>query len=94
MTARLSKRFYEVLGEDMEQRLAELWADLVRWMFGFWVTTMMALAGVLLALHGGCSQVQPTRALGQTRRLPLLTHLKPPHPSFSATPCCDAADSG
>ena len=87
VTARLSKRFYEVLGEDianelvdwfnavdltyrtdlkelnelnfarfdakLEQRLAELRADLVRWMFGFWVTTMMALAGVLVALRGG-----------------------------------------
>jgi hypothetical protein len=92
VTARLSKRFYEVLGEDvanelvdwfnavdltyrtelrelnemnfarfdakLDQRLAELRAELrtgladtrtelVRWMFGFWVTTLMALAGVL-----------------------------------------------
>jgi hypothetical protein len=91
-----SKRFYEVLGEDLanelvdwfnavdltyrtelrelnemnfarfdaklEQRLAELRAELrtgladtrtelVRWMFGFWVTTLMALAGILLALR-------------------------------------------
>ena len=92
VTARLSKRFYEVLGEDvanelvdwfnavdltyrtelrelnemnfarfdakLEQRLAELRTgladtrtELVRWMFGFWVTTLMALAGILLALH-------------------------------------------
>ena len=98
--ARLSKRFYEVLGEDvanelvdwfnavdltyrtelrelnemnfarfdakLEQRLAELRAELltelrtgladtrtelVRWMFGFWVTTLMALAGILPALR-------------------------------------------
>jgi hypothetical protein len=93
VTARLSKRFYEVLGEDianelvdwfnavdltyrtdlrelnehnfarfdarleqriaqLDQRLAELRADLVRWMFGFWITTMMALTGLLLALRG------------------------------------------
>ena len=96
VTARLSKRFYEVLGEDvanelvdwfnavdltyrtelrelnemnfarfdakLDQRLAELRAELrtgladtrtelVRWMFGFWVTTLMALAGILLALR-------------------------------------------
>jgi hypothetical protein len=92
VTARLSKRFYEVLGEDvanelvdwfnavdltyrtelrelnemnfarfdakLEQRLAELRTgladtrtELVRWMFGFWVTTLMALAGILLALR-------------------------------------------
>jgi hypothetical protein len=35
-----------------EQRLAELRADLVRWMFGFWVTTLLALGGMLLALRG------------------------------------------
>ena len=112
VTARLSKRFYEVLGEDvanelvdwfnavdltyrtdlrelnelnfarfdakLEQRLAELRAelrqemigssaelrtefrtglhslraDLLRWMFGFWATTLLMLAGLVLALHG------------------------------------------
>src|SRR6478736_4345128 len=75
VTAKLSKRFYDVLGEDvanelvdwlnavdatyrselrelnelnfarfdakLEQRLAELRTDLVRWMFGFWVTTLL-----------------------------------------------------
>ena len=42
----------------LEQRLAELRTgladtrtELVRWMFGFWVTTLMALAGILLALR-------------------------------------------
>jgi hypothetical protein len=123
VTARLSKRFYDVLGEDvanelvdwfnavdltyradlrelnelnfarfdakLEQRLAELRADLVtelrteiaalraelrteiaglrvefrtelqqvrtellRWMFGFWVTTLLGIAGLLIALRG------------------------------------------
>jgi hypothetical protein len=85
VTARLSKRFYEVLGEDvanelvdwfnavdltyradlrelnelnfarfdakLEQRLAQLRVDLIRSMFGFWVTTLMALAGLLMALR-------------------------------------------
>ena len=85
VTARLSKHFYDVLGEDianelvdwfnavdltyrsdlrelnelnfarfdakLEQRLAELRTDLVRWMFGFWVTTLLALGGLLLALR-------------------------------------------
>jgi len=99
VTAKLSKRFYEVLGEDvanelvdwfnavdltyrtdlrelnelnyarfdakLEQRLAELRAelrielrtglhglraDLLRWMFGFWATTMLTLAGLVVAL--------------------------------------------
>jgi len=108
VTARLSKRFYEVLGEDvanelvdwfnavdltyrsdlrelnelnfarfdakLEQRLAELRAelreeiaelrtemrtglhslraDLLRWMFGFWVTTVLTLGGLMVALRG------------------------------------------
>ena len=112
VTARLSKRFYDVLGEDvanelvdwfnavdltyrgdlrelnelnfarfdakLEQRLAELRAelrqemaelgselrtelrtglhslraDLLRWMFGFWATTMLTLAGLMIALRG------------------------------------------
>jgi len=101
VTARLSKRLYDVLGEDvanelvawfntvdltpriargglyradlrelnelyyarfeakLEQRLAELRTEiaglrteLVRWMFGFWVTTLLGIAGLLIALRG------------------------------------------
>ena len=97
VTAKLSKRFYEVLGEDvanelvdwfnavdltyradlrelnelnfarfdakLEQRLAglrlefrtelhQLRTELVRWMFGFWVTTLLSIAGLLIALRG------------------------------------------
>ena len=104
VTAKLSKRFYDVLGEDvanelvdwfnavdltyrtdlrelnelnfarfdakMEQRLAEFDArlrtelavlrtelaavrtELVRWMFAFWVTNFVGIAGLLLALRG------------------------------------------
>jgi hypothetical protein len=111
VTARLSKRFYEVLGEDvanelvdwfnavdltyrsdlrelnelnfarfdakLEQRLAVLRAELLteiaglrvefrtelqqvrtellRWMFGFWLTTLLGIAGLLIALRGGGS---------------------------------------
>jgi hypothetical protein len=107
VTAKLSKRFYDVLGEDvanelvdwfnavdltyrselrelnelnfarfdakLEQRLAEFGAELrlelrtglqqvrtdlersraelLRWMFGFWVTTLIGIAGLLLALR-------------------------------------------
>ncbi|HVQ46117.1 MAG TPA: hypothetical protein VMS62_04750, partial [Gemmatimonadales bacterium] len=102
VTAKLSKRFYDVLGEDvanelvdwfnavdatyrselrelnelnfarfdakLEQRVTELRlefrtelqhvrlelqqlrTDLIRWMFGFWVTTLLALAGMVLSL--------------------------------------------
>ena len=74
VTAKLSKRFYEALGEKpgelnfarfdakLEQRLAELRgellteiqrlrADMVRWMFGFWVTTVLMLGGLMVALR-------------------------------------------
>ena len=99
VTARLSKRFYDVLGEDianelvdwfnavdltyradlrelnelnfarfdakLEQRVAELRAEiqlvrtevqqvhteLLRWMFGFWVTTLIGIAGLAIALR-------------------------------------------
>jgi hypothetical protein len=106
VTAKLSKRFYDVLGEDianelvdwfnavdlayrtdlrelndlnfarfdakLEQRLAQLRAelrvefrtelqqvraevqqvrtDLLRWMFGFWVTTLLSIGGLLVAI--------------------------------------------
>ncbi len=94
VTAKLSKRFYDVLGEDvanelvdwfnavdltyrgdlrelnelnfarfdakLEQRLAELRAelhglraDLIKWMFGFWVATVLTMAGLMVALRGG-----------------------------------------
>jgi hypothetical protein len=42
----------------LEQRLAELRSamadmrtELVRWMFGFWATTLMALVGLVFALR-------------------------------------------
>jgi hypothetical protein len=104
VTAKLSKRFYDALGEDvanelvdwfnavdltykvdlrelnelnfarfdakLEHRLAEmrgetrqefaalrvemsnLRVELIRWMFGFWVTTLLALGGTVVALRG------------------------------------------
>ena len=86
MTAKLSKRFYDVLGEDvanelldwfnavdltyrtelrelnelnfarfeakLEQRMADLRTELVRWMFAFWITNFIGIAGLLIALRG------------------------------------------
>jgi hypothetical protein len=82
VTARLSRKFYETLGEDvtnelvdwfnsvdatyrgelreqnesnfarfdarLEQRLAELKSELVKWMFAFWAPTAIAVAALLL----------------------------------------------
>ena len=36
----------------LEQRLADLRTELVRWMFAFWVTNFIGIAGLLLALRG------------------------------------------
>jgi hypothetical protein len=33
------------------QRLAELRLELVRWMFAFWVSTLIGIAGLLIALR-------------------------------------------
>lgn len=92
VTARLSQKFYERLGEDfaqelvdwfnavdatyradlrecnelnfqrfdakVEQRFAQADAkverklrELLRWMFGFWIATLVPLAGLILALR-------------------------------------------
>ena len=85
VTAKLSKRFYDVLGEDvanelvdwfnavdftyrndlrelnelnfarfeakLDQRMAELRTELIRWMFAFWVTNFIGIAGLLIALR-------------------------------------------
>jgi hypothetical protein len=41
------------LRSEWKQDLAALRVDLIRWMFGFWVTTLMAVAGLVVALRGG-----------------------------------------
>ncbi len=35
----------------LEQRLAEFKAELLRWMFGFWVSTLIGIAGLAVALR-------------------------------------------
>ena len=37
---------------DFRSELHSVRIDLLRWMFGFWVTTLLALAGLLLARPG------------------------------------------
>ena len=40
------------LRSDMRQEIAGLRADMLRWMFGFWATTLLTLAGLMIALRG------------------------------------------
>jgi hypothetical protein len=44
--AKLDQRLAELRAE-LRTGLADTRTELVRWMFGFWVTTLMALAGML-----------------------------------------------
>jgi hypothetical protein len=59
----LNELYYARFDAKLEQRLAELRSelltamaalrsDLVRWMFGFWVSTLLGIAGLLIALRG------------------------------------------
>ena len=49
--AKLEQRLAELRAE-LKQDISGLRADLIRWMFGFWITTLMGLAGLMLALRG------------------------------------------
>ena len=35
----------------LDQRMAELRSELVRWMFAFWVSNFIGIAGLLIALR-------------------------------------------
>jgi hypothetical protein len=48
--AKLEQRLAE-LRLEFKQEIAALRVDLIRWMFGFWITNMLALAGLLLSLR-------------------------------------------
>jgi hypothetical protein len=55
----LNELNYARFEAKLEQRLAELRTEiaglrteLVRWMFGFWVSTLLGIAGLLIALRG------------------------------------------
>jgi hypothetical protein len=45
----MDKGFVEVRSE-MSTRMANQRADLVKWMFAFWVSTIVPLAGLMIAL--------------------------------------------
>jgi hypothetical protein len=51
--AKLEQRLAELRAElriELRTGLHGLRADLLRWMFGFWATTMLTLAGLVVAL--------------------------------------------
>jgi hypothetical protein len=49
--AKLEQRLAE-LRSELLTAMAALRSDLVRWMFGFWVSTLLGIAGLLIALRG------------------------------------------
>ena len=38
---------------EFRSELHQVRTELLRWMFGFWVTTLLGIAGLLIALRGG-----------------------------------------
>lgn len=58
LEARIDKRFVELEARidmrfaKMETQMAERETRLMRWMFGFWITNTLALAGLALAIFG------------------------------------------
>jgi hypothetical protein len=54
--AKLEQRLAELRGEllvELRTGLQQLRSDMLRWMFGFWVTTLIGIAGLLIALRTG-----------------------------------------
>jgi hypothetical protein len=47
--AKLEQRLAELRAE-LREEIGRLRLDLLRWMFGFWATTMLTLAGLTIAL--------------------------------------------
>ena len=59
VTAKLSRRFYDQLGDDVANELVnwfnavdETYRNQLRRMFGFWTATVIPLAALILALNG------------------------------------------
>jgi hypothetical protein len=38
---------------ELRTEIQQVRTDLLRWMFGFWATTLLTLAGLMIALRGG-----------------------------------------
>jgi hypothetical protein len=56
--AKLEQRLAELRGElrqeivQLRSEVQQVRSDLLRWMFGFWATTLLTLAGLMIALRG------------------------------------------
>src|ERR1041385_8546864 len=50
LDSRIEQRVAE-LGAQLRREMADQRADLIKWMFIFWVGTVVPLAGLILALH-------------------------------------------
>ena len=59
LRAELHQRLAELRAElkqdiaVLRYEIQGLRADLLKWMFGFWATTVLTLAGLMIALHRG-----------------------------------------
>ncbi len=55
--AKLEQRLAELRGElrteiqQVRMEIQQMRSELLRWMFGFWVTTLLALAGMVIGLR-------------------------------------------
>ncbi len=49
--AKLEQRIAELRAE-LRTELHSLRADMLRWMFGFWISTVLTLGGLMVALRG------------------------------------------
>ncbi|MGH7508996.1 MAG: hypothetical protein ACREMZ_05960 [Gemmatimonadales bacterium] len=53
--AKLEQRLAELRGElltELRTEIQRLRADTLRWMFGFWASTVLTLGGLMVALRG------------------------------------------
>jgi hypothetical protein len=50
-TREIADLHFDRFNDRLEKRLAEQRADLIKWMFLFWIGTVVPLAGLMIALY-------------------------------------------
>jgi hypothetical protein len=51
ITVKLSERFYQKFGHDLVDEMVNWFADVIKWMFLFWVGNFATTAGIIFALR-------------------------------------------